>query len=58
MKFLILNKVPHRQKKKVILLRVHQTHDRKNVYPVAIISYPCPVLYHIMSLSYHVHQTS
>jgi hypothetical protein len=36
---------------------VHQTHDRISVYPITIISYPYPASYHIMSLSYHVHQT-
>jgi len=36
---------------------VHQTRDMINVYHVLIISYLYPVLYHIMSLSYHDHQT-
>jgi len=40
-----------------LLSCVHQTCDMINVYPVNIISYHYPVLYHILSLSYHVHQT-
>ena len=36
---------------------VHQTHDRINVYPVTIISYPYAASYPILSLSYPAHQT-
>jgi len=36
---------------------VNQTWDMINVYPITILSYHYPVLYHILSLSYHAHQT-
>jgi len=36
---------------------LNQTWDMISVYPVTILSCHYPVLYHIMSLSYHVHQT-
>jgi len=37
---------------------VHQTHDRINVYPITIITYPYPASYPIMYLLYLVHQTT
>jgi len=40
-----------------LLSCVYQTCDRIDVYPVYIISYPYPFSYHILSISYHVHQT-
>jgi len=36
---------------------VNQTWDMINVYPITILSYHYPTLYHILSLFYHVHQT-
>jgi len=36
---------------------VYQTHDRISVYHVTIISHLYPFSNHILSLSYHVHQT-
>jgi len=40
-----------------LLSCVYQTCDMISVYHVYIISNPYPVPYHILSLSYHVHQT-
>jgi len=40
-----------------LLSCVYQTYDMIDVYPVYIISYHYPFSYHIISLSYHMHQT-
>jgi hypothetical protein len=58
---IIIKRVSNEEYDKILIFYLlscdHQTHDMISVYPIHIISCLYPALYHIISISYHDHQT-